>query len=206
MLLITVDDLEVALGETIDPSDEAQAEYFIRLISTYIETYTGKNFSIQSDTVRLRSDYYGIIELPGGPVVEVEAVKPFVGGSSVDYRWDGNVTIFNLTPNTVLDVTYTYGYEEVPEDIQMVCTEAVKKLWLSPDGQEEGPKIRRKVGDVEEMYQVGFNIGMAGGLFNDLEVLILDDYRTRFRTMHQGFALPDVDMDKIPSSDSALYE
>lgn len=205
MELITVDDLEVALNEPIDASDETYAEYLIRLISTYIETYTGKTFTVQEDTVRLRSDFYGVIQLPGGPIIEVEDVTHFYG-STIEWQWDGNVTIFELPANTVVDITYTFGYSSVPDDIQMVCTEAVKKLWLSPNGQEDGPKIRRKVGDVEEMYQVGFNIGMGLGLFNDLETLILDDYRTRFRTMYQGFKQQEVPMDKIPSSDSALFE
>lgn len=203
MDLITLDEAEEALGQTLDNAQQELVLRFIRLVSTYITSYTGVSFGqVVTASIRAKADYYGVVELPGGPVQEVTSVHYFYGGEPGCWEWDGLDEIYGLSPNAVVDITYKHGYAQIPDDIREVATEVVKRVFLSPDGQG-GALFKYRVGDVEEMYSGTFG-GMGRGMFNDLEKLILDQYRVTAKTYRTGFHLPDPP--SIPSSDTALYE
>lgn len=204
MDLTSIDALEAALGHELESGDEGQAQYYITLVSRYIEAYTRVKFEETTTTIHTKSDYYGVVELPGGPVVSVDEVLYFHGSEPPGWQWDGDDMIYGLEPKIAVDVTYTYGYDSIPEEIAAIATEGAKRLMLSPDGQEAGPLLRYKVGDVEEMYKPPFKIGIGGGLFNDLETMILDEYRVTATTWRIGFTQPTIP--QIPESESALFE
>lgn len=203
MNLITIEELEAALGSDIESGEEAQVAHYISLISTYIKSYTGAKFSPEEVTDRFRSDYYGVVELPG-PVSEISDVRYYYGQQAV-WRWDGYNQIYDLRPEVAVDVTYTSGYSEIPADIKMVATEGAKRLYYSPAGQENGPLVRYRVGDVEEQYKAPFNIGIGAGIFNDLETYILDKYRITETTFRIGFT-QHKEGPRFPESDTALSE
>jgi len=202
--LITVVDLEAALGRELTEDEEGKADYIVSLISSYIQTYTGLSFELQTTTIRMKSDYYGAVQLPGGNIQEILEVNYYYGAEAV-YYWDGIDMIFGLEPAQAVDVRYSYGYTEVPDEIVKVATQAAKRLLLTPDGAEPGSLFKYRVGDVEEMYSGAFG-SLGRGMFNDLEKLILDQYRITATTMRTGFTFPDVPINKFPESDSALFE
>lgn len=205
MGLITIAQLEEALVEELNAEETAHGEYCIRVVSTYVRSYTGISFEPTTSTFRAKSDYYGIIELMGHPIHEILDVTYVHDGSAPwDWHWDGMNEIYGLSPRVAVDVTYEHGYVDVPEDITMLVTEASKRLFLLPDGQERGPLSKYRVGDVEEMYKPPWDTGI-GGLFNDLERLILDEYRTQMQTWRVGFAQTP-HPPSIPESDDALFE
>lgn len=204
MDLTTPENLEAAIGRTLTAEETPQAEYYISLVSQYIISYTDYEFGTEViEGYKIKSDYYGVVVLPG-PVQEVTDVRYYYGEQAV-WQFDGDDQVYGLYPSITVLVDYTRGLGAVPAEIESVATEGAKRLFLSPGGQENGPLIRYKVGDVEEMYKAPFNIGIGGGVFNDLETLILDKYRTKASTFRVGFTqsqAPPV----MPQSDTALFE
>lgn len=205
--------LEQALGRQIQEDETSTANYYIRQVSAYITNYTGLVFDTDEDgspgelrTDRYKSDYYGIIELHGGPVGSVSEVKMWANqGDHPTWQWDGLNQVYNLRPHETVDITYSIGYTVIPEDLKMVATEGVKRLFDSPSGQETGPLTKYRVGDVEETYRA-VDVGSLGGLFNDLEKMILDSYRVTMTTWRLGFAQQAV-LDGLPAEgDNSIVE
>lgn len=200
MELTTLASLEEALGRPITPEEETQAGYIIKLISQYVVSYTGVSFEVKEDFVlRVKSDYYGRVQLPGGMVHSVDSVQyvqnPSWTLTARDFTWDGMTEIFNLYPNAVVDVVYTFGFDEIPDEIALVATEAARRLFDSPAGAGEivGQLSRYKVGDIEEAFKGSQGLQeLAGGLFNDMDKLILDDYRVTETTYAVGFTQTDM--------------
>lgn len=203
MDLIGIEDVEAALGDSLESGEETQVGYYISLVSAYIESYTNVKFAPEEVTARFKTDYYGTVDLPG-PVSSVEDVHYYYG-LQAEWRWDGYNQIYDLQPEVAVDVEFVAGYSTVPNDIKMVAIEAVKRLYFSPAGQENGPLLRYRVGDVEEMYKPAFNIGIGGGLFNDLETYILDKYKVTASTLRVGFTQHERGP-IFPESDTALSE
>jgi hypothetical protein len=200
MGLITVEDFEDAIGRTLDADEVATVEYGIALVSRYVRSYTGVSFVFtEDDVLRCKSDYYGRVEL-NEPVESVASVEHHDGGTVWGWHWDGLGEIYNLPPMTVVDVTYSHGYDEVPADIHDVAVEAVRRYLVDPELQEVSA---RKVGDVQEQYAV--DTSLAGSLFNDIDRFILDGYRGTMTTLRIGFAQPDP-KPWPQSTDTALFE
>lgn len=204
MELTSISNLESALGRDLTSDEEAVAPYYISLVSDYISAYTGLKFDLETVSLRLKSDYYGVVELPGGPVAGVVDVKYYYDSGVAEWEWDGDNQIFGLEPKVAVDVTYAVGYLEPPGDLQRVATQVVKRMLLSPNG-EPGSVFRQRVGDVEEMLTGNFG-GLGRGMFNDFERLVMDQYRQTATTWRTGYTNPDIPKNNIPESDSALYE
>jgi hypothetical protein len=186
--------LEESLGRELTLEETPVAEYYIRLISAYIINYTGLEFDDPDESppgetsIRVKSDYYGIVSLGGGSVTDVSSVKMWGSqGEHPSWRWDGLNEVFGLRPNETVDITYIVGHSTVPSDLELVATEGVRRLFDSPTGDIDGPRTKYRVGDVEESYRA-VDISLLGGLFNDFEKMILDSYRTTMTTWHLGFA------------------
>lgn len=196
--------METALGESFTSEEQNKVSYYINLISVYIAWYTGTSFERLNDqTKRLQSDYYGRVHLPGGPVHDVTSVLYRVGGGHEgEWYFNGINEIYALRPKATVDVTYSYGYETIPEDIEMVATEAVKRLQNTNVDESVYPVSEYMVGNISERYNIF--AGELGGLFNDLEKFILDDYRGVFYSIALGFDQEDPFW--IPESDTALWE
>lgn len=211
MALTTLELLEQALGRELTGDEALTANYLIDLVSTYIETYTGiivddDESPGEQQSLRVKSDYYGTVTLTGGPVASVDSVKMWASqGEHPCWQWDGLNQVYGLRGNETVDITYTVGYAVVPKDIQMVATQGVKRLFDSPSGQETGPVTKYRVGDVEESYRA-VDVGALGGLFNDLERTILEEYRTTETTWRLGWTQQPV-LDGLPQEgDNSIVE
>lgn len=153
--LITVEDIEVALGRSAaNGAEEAQWQQKIDHISAFIDGYVDVSFEVKTDhVIRAQADYYGVIDLGGDPVSTVSSVV-HVGdytAASVPL-WDGLHTIYGCEPLEVVEITYTHGYASVPEEIKGVCLDGVLAVLGLGEQGTSGPIRQVTVGDVTESY------------------------------------------------------
>jgi len=183
--LITIDDLENALGREPTEYEEAEWQRYITLVSSYINESVDVSFTETTETVRLKADGFGQIKLKG-PVTDIVSVKNFRTGNEdpwVDF--DGIDTLFYLEPHQVVDVTYTHGYSTVPADIKDVCVNLVLNLL-----GENTPTniIKYRVGDVEEQYSTS----RVANLIDDYVNGVLDRYRQEWYSIPLAYnSFPD---------------
>ncbi len=188
MSIITIEQLETALGRDLTTEQEAQAQFFIDAITAAIETYTGTTFTLQEDvTLRMQADYYGQIRLPMKPIQEVSAVEYSTNTTPTAqpvtplfWGFDGYDTIYNLPAHVVLDVTLSYGYATAPADIQAYVVWATTGVLNNPDGLESF-----RVGDVTETYgQAASASGITS--YAGLMQQTLDSYKDTYDTWRLG--------------------
>jgi hypothetical protein len=140
-----------------------------------VRNYTGQTISRATTTDRLRPNGR-VVTLPQRPVVSVASVID-LAAVAVDAAWDGFARL-SLTYHsglTAVDVTYTHGWLEVPDEIVgVVCAIAGRTLSVSSD-QNVGMSSET-IGAYS--YSVGSAAASGGGsgiLTNELNVL--DAYR-----------------------------
>jgi len=150
--LIDVSDIETALGRPAeDDEEEAKWQRYINSLSDYINARVSVSFfPVENGTSRLQADYDGEIQLTG-PVTAVTSVKNFRSQQEDQYvDWDGLQTLFNLLPDQVVDVTWSYGYTDVPDDVVNIMITGV--LAAVDEGSPLDMRAY-KVGDVDEQYR-----------------------------------------------------
>ncbi len=177
--LITMDDVEAVVGEPATAADAAKRAYYIKSISSFVNGYVDASFAVVADDVkRLQSDYYGIITLPGYPTSEVTSVVSFDTGLATSYYHDGMGSLSGLDPLQTVDVTYTHGFAEVPEDV----TELVLSAVLGALGVANGGTLKQlDVGGVSEVFG-----DVTGALVVTLAQSVLDRYKVTSWTMRLG--------------------
>jgi hypothetical protein len=176
MSLLTLEDLAVALGREIETAEEPSFQWLIESISVFIEDYTGMAFSLHEDeTIRYRADGRGIVKLRG-PVGEVATVTPVLSTDPYAYHdgygpyYDGFDEIYYMPPFGIVDVTYTYGMEEVPQDIKHAAVEAIQGRI---EGTDNGTLDTYTVGDVTERFKQPWGYES----FGQMAQMVLDSYR-----------------------------
>lgn len=175
----SIANIEAALGKDLTGTDETRATYYINVISAFMASYCDLiSFSeVADDAIRVQADFYGILDLGGGPISEVASVTSVDGTIVSGWTFDGMSRILGLNPFQTVIVTHTHGVDDIPEDLESVATEAVIGLLAL---KVSGPVTTRTVGDVTYVYQQGQTLGFT------LPQLILDKYRTTEYTMRLG--------------------
>ena len=152
MALITVEELETAMGTTFSDSELGKAEYLINGLSAYIESMSGIHFGVVTDQVeRMRANPYGRIKFVKQPVSAVTLIHDYSTDSDLtDLNWffDGIDELRGLYGYQVVDVTYSYGLAP-PADVKFAATEAIKRGMYATDTNLK----LKQVGDVVEQYQ-----------------------------------------------------
>jgi len=150
--LLTVEELEVAVGTSFSDADAARAQYYIDGLSAYIEKKTGTTFSVVEDAVeRFRADPYGVVKFTLLPVTAVTTVHDFATDTDLEpggWVWDGLSRLTNLCGHQVVDVTYSYGLEP-PADVKWAATEAVKRGINTANNSN---LVLKQVGDVIHQF------------------------------------------------------
>lgn len=178
--IITVSDVETALGRTFTAEEEAQATYYINRISAFIGSYCDliSLEEVVDDEIRAQADYYGIIEVGGGPISVVTSVEAVDGTGEVGYSFDGSNRIFGFEPFQTVDIVLTRGSDVIPEDLKQVALDAVVDVMRLPS---EVRLTQRKVGDITYVYENGD--GTATVQFSQN---VLDRYATTEYTWRLG--------------------
>ncbi len=180
--LLDLEDIIIVVGRAPETAEEAaQWQFQINAVSAYINSYVSVSFEeIEDDVVRYESDYYGLINLGGDPVSTVSSVVDWESQLATSYYWNGLDQIRYLNSNQVVDVTYTHGYSEVPEDIKHVATEAVVGvLGLGATGSITS----FTVGDVTEVYS---DPSADGTSVVTLQKGVLDKYTDTYGSFRLG--------------------
>lgn len=176
--LITLADLIEAMGR--DPYNEEEQAYWERIITTvsyYINSKVRVGFASTTVSATYQADSQGVIYLRE-PVTNIASVTNYrTGNADLWVDFDGVCKLFYLEPHQVVNVVYTYGYSEVPQDIQdLAISLCVQQI------TEEMPSnlTSYKVGDVEQKYSGGSTSQM---MFDDMVNGVLDNYRRRWYTI-----------------------
>jgi len=133
----TISDLRTHVG-TIDDEDQARAllDQATGLLRTEIGAHVYPRATV---TVPFKiRPYEGWVQLPQQPVVSVASVA--VDGVTLDTSdydvVDGGVWLDHVTPDTdskwaTVEVTFTYGYATVPDDLKLACLIVASQMLAS---------------------------------------------------------------------------
>ena len=163
--LLTISDIESALGRTAEDEEElAQWQFYIDQVSFDINEYCDHSFErIDDAVVWMQADAGGKIQLIK-PVIQITSVNWRDGEADlyVDFN-RGTSQLYNLLPFQNVEVTYTYGWAAVPADIRHVALTAVVEATGDMATPNFGLRMK-KVGDVQEQYRSAMTevFGIAG--------------------------------------------
>lgn len=188
--LATPDDLAARLGRILTGTDQARAGALIADASAYVRNYTRQVLSVVTDdTAVLEATPEQWLWLPERPVTEVSEVS--VGGAVVSpvywtqqgdglyrfYGWSGRMwgtTALWNQPDTIT-VTYTHGFDEIPDDVVAIVCKLAKASWVNPQGLRQW-----RQGSTDVMLSVE---SVAEGALNDDDRRTLDLYRRPRRSV-----------------------
>lgn len=153
--LAELDDVEDRLGRDLTEEEQRRAQAMLDDASAVVRAYTRRNFTQTTETVRLRPRGNKVV-LPQRPVVSVSEVKTVVSFGPTEitfptpaYSWVAgaevhfldSVSIVNAPTldaaddeNLWVEVTYTYGYEDIPYDVMAVVANLVVRNLTVPNG------------------------------------------------------------------------
>lgn len=185
----STDDLGDLLGETLTGARLAQATAILDLATAQIQGWTRQRLErVVDDTIVLPGGTGWELELPERPVVEatvtaIDGVVPVVGS----YRLVGTTLIrpggwagpglysANWPAWTgyyppVVEVTYTHGFDPIPDNIRMACLQVAARMLQNPSGIRQ-----EQIGS----YSVTYSGDNTGELLTGSETDLLGRYRRR---------------------------
>lgn len=190
-LFASVTDLGDFLGEELTGTRLTQAATALEMASAQIQGWTRQRLErVVDDEVTLAGGPGWELELPEAPVIDatvtsIDGVVPTSGS----YRligttlirpggWTGpglvagNVSwpVWDTITPALVNVTYTHGFDPIPDDIVAACLQMAARCLQSPSG------IRQEsIG----AYSVTYGGDVGGGLLGAAEVSLLGRYRRR---------------------------
>jgi hypothetical protein len=131
--LASLTDLELVAGFT---PDAARATRLLEMASAAVRRYTGRSFEyVADDEVVVRTNADCRLRLPNGPVSALTAINGPVGDDATDLEDVDLLTVdaLGFVSGTFTcggyTVTYTHGYDPIPDDvIDVVCQIAAHRL------------------------------------------------------------------------------
>lgn len=119
-------DVEDRLGRELTPTEMVRVLALLADASALVRSYTGQQISAATTTERL-AVRNGAVRLPQRPVTAVTAVADPTS-AAVNATWSaGDVVTLSLMSPSFVDVTYSHGYAEVPDDIVAVVCDIVTR-------------------------------------------------------------------------------
>jgi hypothetical protein len=152
--LAELDDVEDRLGRDLTEEEQRRAQAMLDDASAVVRAYTRRNFTRSTETVRLRPRGNKVV-LPQRPVISVDALSTvvsfgpteivtatpswsFPAGSEIYFLDNAEIfnspTLDNADENLWVEVTYTYGYDDIPYDIMAVVANMVVRNLTVPNG------------------------------------------------------------------------
>lgn len=152
MLPLVVDtDVTSRLGRSLSGSEGLRLPGLIADASAKVRNFTGQEITQRESTDRIRvTARDGHIRLPQYPVSAVASVTSVESSAGIPFFWDGislwgwgrypqsniEAPFYNRSRRhgIVVDVTYTHGYDTVPDDIVgVVCNIVTRAIGAVPD-------------------------------------------------------------------------
>lgn len=159
MGLITITDIEAALGVDVSSDEEPRIQWYIDAVSSFIVDYTSQDFLPHvAEALVCQADGGGVIEFQDlTSVSKVELYdqwqKLYSEVVAGDYRFDGISKILFLAPGETYRVTATYGFTVVPPSIKAIATQLVL-AGTGLDRMAAGGLKSFRIGDEEVVYGV----------------------------------------------------
>lgn len=175
----TVADLAAFLDATI-PDADPRAVALLDMASSVIRGYTRQHLeAVNDDIISLRPRRRTLVlllpELPVRAVATVEVAGTALAPTA--FSWDdmGVVTRPGSTwaAGQEVKVTYSHGYEVIPDELRAVCLQAAARAWENP-----GANLQESIGN----YSVAYEKTRGLVELDDLERATLDRYRLRGMT------------------------
>lgn len=191
--LATPDDVEDRLGRDLSTDEQRRTSALLVDASAVVRAYVRRDFTLAESTVRLRPRGNKVL-LPQRPVVQVLSVRSVLGFGPTEFStplpaWShvaghelyllDRTLIVNAPTldagdeNLWVEVTYTHGYETIPEDIISVVANLVVRNLTVPSG---GMVDLETVGP----YSVRYSTFTSGGplALSTADRDVLNRYRT----------------------------
>lgn len=185
-MLTTKENVKRYLGLT-DSDSDSNIEMLIGIVDSHIKSRCGCNIEKKTYTEKsvpadgVEKTFY----LPERPIeenslsVEYDGVEYSSDRYEVDYE-TGKI-VFDFAPPKSLNklkVTYTGGYETLPDDIKGMATIITAELFRSSGGGKESGEISsEKLGDYQVTYKIPENAGNDIDKLADRFVSIMNKYR-----------------------------
>lgn len=152
--LAELDDVEDRLGRDLSEEEQRRAQAMLDDASAVVRAYTRRDFTATTATVRLRPRGNKVV-LPQRPVIAVDSVKTVVAFGSTEivvptpsYSWVAGSELHFLDVNAIynaptldidednlwVEVTYSYGYDDIPYDVMAVVANMVVRNLSVPNG------------------------------------------------------------------------
>lgn len=176
-LFATASELADRLGVSLSESEESRAKGLLELASSLIQQEAGQEIEqVEDDELTRRGTESARILLPERPVKSVS--KVVLDGEEIEEEdeWyvEGDELVREVggwgQPDEVLVITYTHGYEAVPDIAKVICLEAVVRAWINP-----GSVLSEEYGSERVAYSQGTPRGL---LLSEIE---RRDIRQAFR-------------------------
>jgi hypothetical protein len=125
-------ELESFLGYAVDTD---KATLTVDAACDFIRNHTGQDFATGSQTVLLDGTGLDTVLLPQVPVGTVSSVK-LNGEVVTEYGISGSGMLLRTFPGVwtagrqAVEVTYTYGYSEVPAEINMLALTIAARIYV----------------------------------------------------------------------------
>lgn len=170
--LATLDDL-AALGLTVEDDETAVATRYLAVASTAVREAAGSPISETTSTVTLEGEADQRLRLPGPPIRAVAAVA-IDGVTAIDWRLRTD-RLWRFAGWTAADgpseveVTYTHGLPDVPEDIVDLVGRLVAGAMASYRAEDGGASLGTQVVTSERIGDYAVTYG-GDGLATDMEL------------------------------------
>ncbi|WP_327587044.1 hypothetical protein OHA25_08535 [Nonomuraea sp. NBC_00507] len=132
----------------LDAAETARAELLLQLATGVIDDETGQSLTMATDTVTLDGSGRHRLLLPRWPVTAVATVTVLEDDDSetdlvhgVDYRWTSYGRLRRIRGcwpcrEQAVDVTYTAGYDPIPDGVKAMCLRLARAGWENGAGKE----------------------------------------------------------------------
>ena len=135
--LVTVEDIEAALGRSLTDSESARATFIADKLAEAFKARACQTFTIEAYTHRLKVDAGGRVVPTRAPLVAVEAVTTD-DGQAIPYNVRRGFIQVGAAANEFVVVTYTAGLSEVPAAVRLQLADSVRRILLIPDAAAQG--------------------------------------------------------------------
>ncbi|MFB4294799.1 hypothetical protein ACBI99_44720 [Nonomuraea sp. ATR24] len=173
MAYATADELAVLLGRGDDPFSEAEttkANLLLAIATGDMDRELGQSLTLSESTAELDGTGTPVLLLPRWPVTAVasvsviddldEAAEDLV--ADTDYRWSRYGKLRRLRScwpciERAVEVTYTAGWDPIPDDIKGMCLRLAQAGWSNFAGAES-----ERLGDWSVKWHVpGMNLSTS---------------------------------------------
>jgi hypothetical protein len=168
-------------------------EYWLTIVQAEMDNWLNQSLlpTLYTDTVL--ANYLGAAVIPRSPVQEVQSVDAIImqiGQPRQMLRvmpiWQGSETILGLSPYQKYEVSYISGFDPVPQIVQQVAFNLLKKVMIQGVDLNERTRYLSNVGlqgGLSQTFQIGAEPRNARSSRNiDDLMLSLEKYRKKIWT------------------------